>query len=80
MTTTPEEREGLIEQVASAHRPLDPRGVVQSSPAFADLDDDGRREAYEAAAAMRAIEAAIDPEGLSTTARAVLRRIQGGAP
>ena len=80
MTTTPEERERLVEQVASAHRPMDHRGRVQSSPAFADLDDDGRREAYETAATLRALEAALDPEGLSTTARAVLRAVRGGRP
>jgi hypothetical protein len=78
--TTPEERARLVEEVASAHRPADPRGVRRASPAFADLDDDGRREAYEVGAAMRALEAALDPEGLSTTARAVLRAIQAGGP
>lgn len=76
MTTTPEERARLVEEVASAHRPQDPRGGVRASPAFADLDEDGRQEAYEVAAAMRALEAALDPEGLSTTARAVLRVVR----
>jgi hypothetical protein len=32
-------------------------------------------EAYELTRILRAIEAALDPEGLSTTARAVLARI-----
>lgn len=77
---TPGERARLVEEAASAHRPLDPRGRVQTSPAHADLDEDGRREAYEVAVTMRRLEAAIDPEGLSTTARAVLRAIRQGAP
>ena len=33
-------------------------------------------EAFELAAELRAMEAALDPEGLSTTARAVLARIR----
>jgi hypothetical protein len=79
VTVTPEERERLIELAASAHRPPGPRGDLQPSPAFADLDEAGRREAFEVATTMRALEAALDPEGLSTTARAVLRAIRGSA-
>jgi hypothetical protein len=41
------------------------------------LDDAGREEAYEATRAARALEAALDPQGLTTTARAVLARIRG---
>jgi hypothetical protein len=80
LTTTPEERERLIEEVASAHRPADPRGGLAPSPAFADLDEEGRRAAFEVGTAMRALESALDPEGLSTTARAVLRAIQRARP
>ena len=36
----------------------------------------GRREAFEVATELRVLEAALDPEGLSTTARAVLARIR----
>lgn len=80
MTTTAEERERLIEEVASAHRPPDPRGGLAPSPAFADLDEEGRREAFEVATVMRTLEAGLDGEGLSTTARAVLRAIHRAAP
>jgi hypothetical protein len=69
--------EELIEEAASAWRPRDPRdGRARPHPAWLDLDDRGRQAAFEAAAQARTLEAAIDPEGLSTTGRAVLARIR----
>ena len=64
----------LIEEVASAFRPRDPRrvGVL---PAWHDLSAAGREAAFELATRMRAVEAALDPEGYSSTVRAVLERI-----
>jgi hypothetical protein len=73
---TPEEKSVLIEQVVSAYRARDPQGEIRSSPAFFDLDVEGRNEAFEATLASRAMEAALDPDGLSTTARALLARIK----
>ncbi len=78
MKTTPQERERLIEEVVSAHRGADPRGGLRPSSAFADLDEDGRREAFQRTLESRALEAALDPEGLSTTARLLLHRIRVG--
>jgi hypothetical protein len=75
--TTPAEREALIEAVLTAHRPRDPHGEIRPSAAFHDLDADGRAAAFDAALEARAMEAALDPDGLSTTARAVLARIRG---
>jgi hypothetical protein len=72
---TAEERARLVEQTASAWRPRDRNGGVRAHPAWYDLDDTGRREAFEAAAAIRWIEASLDREGLTSTARAVLARI-----
>jgi hypothetical protein len=72
-----DERDDLVEQVASAHRPP-PRGTLRYLPAWHDLDEDGRRRAFELARALRTVEAALDPDGLSTTARAVLAKITGG--
>jgi hypothetical protein len=69
------ERALLIEQVAGAWRPTDVDGGVRSHPAWHDLDATGRREAFADATRARRLEAALDPEGLSTTARAVLDRI-----
>ena len=37
---------------------------------------EARDEAFEVTRKLRAMEAALDPEGLSTTARAVLARIR----
>jgi len=75
---TPAEREALIEAVASAHRERDPRGGVRSSPAFHDLDDAGRLEAFEVALTRRAIETALDPGGESATVKAVLAILARG--
>lgn len=78
---TDDERDLLIEQAAAAWRPtrLGAAGLddaVGWHPAWHDLDEDGRRAAFERATAMRRLEAALDPDGLSTTAKAVLARIR----
>jgi hypothetical protein len=70
------ETEPLVEAAAGAFRERDPLGRVRSHPAWCDLDAAGRREAFDAACASRLIEAALDPDGLSSTARAVLARIR----
>jgi hypothetical protein len=66
----------LIEQVAGAHRPIS-RDELRYHPAWHDLGPEARERAFERARALRALEAALDPDGLSTTARAVLARITG---
>jgi len=69
-------REDLIEAAAAAWRPRRPHGEIGSHPAWHDLDEAGREEAFAVASASRTVEAALDPEGLSTTGRAVLERIR----
>ncbi len=77
MTPTPEEHDALIEAVTSAHRPRDPfTRRARAHDAWHDLDDEGRMRAYEATLKARALEAALDAEGLTTTARAVLARLR----
>jgi hypothetical protein len=71
------EREVLVEQAAGAWRPVRVDGSVGALPAWADLDDAGREEAFEAARVSRRLEAALDPRGWSSTVRAVLGRIEG---
>jgi hypothetical protein len=64
----------LIEEVAGAFRPRDPRELA-SLPAWHDLSADGREAAFDLSVKMRTLEAALDPEGYSATVRAVLARI-----
>lgn len=73
---TRQERALLIEAATTAWRPRSPSGALRPHPAWSDLDLAGRLEAYEAARALRRLEAARDPEGLTSTARAVLARLE----
>jgi hypothetical protein len=72
------DRDTLIEQVAAAWRPRDVDGALRPLPAWHDLDEPGRHEAFRAAVESRQLEAALDSDGLSTTAHAVLARIRRG--
>ena len=73
---TPEEEAALVEQVAGAYRPR-AREELRYHPAWHDLGEAERVRAYEIARAMRKVEAALDADGMSTTAHAVLARIEG---
>jgi hypothetical protein len=66
----------LIEAATTAWRPQSTSGEFRPHPAWSDLDPAGRLEVYEATRALRRLEAARDPEGLSSTARAVLARLR----
>lgn len=65
----------LIEQLLSAHRERGPRGDIRPAPAFYDLSPEARAEAFHLTVVQRTLEAAQDPEGLSSTARALLARL-----
>jgi len=65
----------LVEEAASAWRPHTPDGQTLEHPAWADLDPDGRQAAAEEALVMRVLEAALDPDGYSTTVLAVASAI-----
>lgn len=67
--------EGLIEQVCSAWRSRGAGGMVEAHPAWHDLAEEGRREAFESTVELRQMESALDPLGLSSTGRAVLERL-----
>ena len=67
--------ERLLEEAVSAWRPEKPGGGLRAHPAWCDLDATARERLFEETARARILEAALDPDGLSTTARAVLRRI-----
>lgn len=72
---TPEEEDLLIEQVAGAWRPATD-AELRYHKAWHDLDAAARTRAFDRARALREIEAAVDPDGLSTTARTVLARLR----
>ena len=76
---TPEERddrEALVEATTTAFRPRDPfTGRARAHDAWHDLDEEGRLRAFEETLHARTLESALDAEGLSTTARAVLARL-----
>lgn len=76
---TDDERSALIEATAAAFRSVAPDGSIRSAPAWHDLDEAGRVEAAALATELRRLEAALDPDGLSTTAKLVLARIRGEA-
>lgn len=68
--------ETLVSAATTAHRARDAEGTIVVDAAWLDLDADGRRAAFDATAALRRMESALDAEGLSSTARAVLGRIR----
>ena len=72
----PRDEETLIEEVAGAYRPRDPRQLA-FLPAWYDLSPAGREVAYARSVTQRRIEAALDPQGYSGTVRAVLGRLAG---
>ncbi len=70
------EEELLLEQVVSAHRERGVDGAIRSHPAWHDLSDDLRREAFDETLRSRQLEAAADPENQSGTVHAVLARLR----
>ncbi len=71
------DRDELIESALTAWRPRSPDGQIHPHPAWADLSGGDRQTVFDATLQARSIESLVDPEGLSTTARAVLGRIAG---
>lgn len=76
MKTSRSEREALVAAATSAFRARDAEGRLVDDPAWRDLDAAGRLEAFDETTRLRALEAASDPAGLSSTARAVLARLR----
>ncbi len=72
---TPAEQ-SLLEQVTSAHRQRSVDGRIKSHPAWHDLDDAGRREAFEETLRLRTLERGLDAQGQSTTVKALLARLR----
>ena len=71
---SPADRDALVEQVAGALR-VRAGDDLTYHKAWHDLGPADRARAHALASALRPVEAALDPDGLSTTGRAVLARI-----
>jgi hypothetical protein len=71
----PDDTEVLLEAATSAYRERDTYGRIKPSPAWADLAPAQRDELFDRQMTARLVERAIDPERLSSTAWAVLKRI-----
>ena len=72
---SPPDRAALVEAVTTARRDVRPDGHVVAAPAWHDLDAAAREDAFDATMALRRLESAADPAGLSTTAHAVIARL-----
>jgi hypothetical protein len=73
------ERDALIEEALTAWRPRAPDGSLLPHPAWADLAEPDRVRVFDETLRARSLERLLDPNGLSTTARAVLGRIAGAS-
>lgn len=73
-----EPKDLLIEEAVSAFRERNSWGRVLPSRAWRDLPPEDREAVFERQLASRVIERAVDPNGRSTTVRAVLERLRGG--
>ena len=71
-------RDDLLEAALSPHRDRDAEGRLRNSPAWWDLDPASRARLFELQLLQRGLEQALDDEGVSATARAMLRRILSG--
>lgn len=71
---TPEEK-ALFEEALGAHREIH-RGRVRPSPAWFDLPVQEREHLFRETQQLRDMESSLDPDGMDTTARRVLKVIQ----
>lgn len=69
------EEESLIEDATTAWRPRTPDGRILDHPSWADLHAAARLKVFEETLVMRVLEAALDPDGYSTTVHAVAAAI-----
>ncbi|PYV33931.1 MAG: hypothetical protein DMG09_21700 [Acidobacteria bacterium] len=69
-------KELLIEEVVSAFRERNAWGRILPSPSWLDLTAEDREALFARQLESRLIERALDPNGLSSTARAVLKRLK----
>lgn len=75
---TDEPKDLLIEEAVSACRERNPWGRVLPSRAWWDLPQKDRETLFARQLGSRIIERALDPNGRSTTVRAVMERLGMG--
>ncbi len=68
--------EALLAEATSPIRGRDAAGTVREHRAFRDLPAAHREALFQETALLRRMEAALDPDGLSQTARELLRLLQ----
>ena len=73
---TPDRKDLLIEQAASAFRERNASGRIQTSPAWWDLAPADRDALFEVQLESRIIESALHPRGFSATILSVLARLR----
>ena len=66
----------LIEKAVSAFRERNAWGHILPSPSWLDLTAEDRDALFARQLESRLIERALDPNGLSSTARAILKRLK----
>lgn len=74
---TDDPKDLLIEEAVSAFRERNSWGRILPSSAWWDLPPGERESIFERQLASRVLERAIDPNGRSSTVRAVLERLRG---
>jgi len=67
----------LVEALLTPYRSRDPEGRPVPPPAWWDLPPERLEEVHRMVLAARRLERALDPDGVSGTARAVLARLRG---
>jgi hypothetical protein len=72
---TDDPKDLLIEQAASAFRDRDAWGRILASPAWHDLTPEERTTACVRQLESRILESSLDPNGRSSTVRAVMKRL-----
>jgi hypothetical protein len=65
----------LLEAATAAWRAISPEGRLRPSPAWYDLAPMDRDRLHRRQLESRLLEAAVDPDGHSSTVRAVLARL-----
>ena len=71
----PRDRDELVEAALTAWRPRTPDGLILPHPAWCDLSEADRQQVFAETLRARALEGWLDPDGLSSTGKAVMGRI-----